>query len=119
MNAIWATDYDMHTDSCYQRPSCPECREPIGLREDNKYHCFACGEVVEVKDSKMLAWFQEREETKVELEDCPKIISKDGEHLSGCGGKKCVETLYVKNPVTLKWEARAGRCKNCGTSFIV
>ena len=120
--AIWGTDYDMHEDKCYKCPACPECREPVFLYEDNKYHCVSCGKVVEVKDPKMLKWFEEREGTKIEMEDCfsEEVELKNGQKIKmGCGGKKCVEVHYRKNPVTLEWETMGGHCTKCDMKFIV
>ena len=119
MKAAWITDYDLHTDKCFKRPGCPECYAPIGKDSDGKYYCFSCGKDFEVEDPEMLKWFEERSETKIVMEDCPKITTKDGTHISGCGGKKCVRTLYRKNPVSLKWEVMRGACEQCGMRFIV
>ena len=60
MKAIWWIDYDLHNDKTYNRPSCPECKVPIGMADDGKYHCFSCGKVVEVDDPEMIEWFDER-----------------------------------------------------------
>lgn len=119
MKAIWGMDYDYQEDKCYQRPSCPECEEPIWKYEDGWYHCFNCGKVVEVDNPEMVNWFKLREETKIKHEDCRQIKSKDGKVLSGCGGKKCMRITYRRNPVTLKWGAAYGICEKCGTRFIV
>lgn len=118
MTAIWGIDYDFRSDKCYKVPSCPECEEPIARYEDGQYHCLNCGEIVELSDD-MLSWFKVREETKIEIQDCPKMTTKSGVHLSGCGGKNCMEIHYRRNPVTLKWEQAFGFCKECGTRFIV
>lgn len=118
MKAVWVIDYDYRKDKCYNAPGCPECREPIGMYEDGKYHCFSCGEEVEVADEEMIKWFNVRSETKIEYEDCPKITYK-GKVTSGCDGKKCVETHYRRNPVTLEWEVMGGHCSKCGMRFIV
>lgn len=118
MEAIWGTDYDYRTDAIYERPVCPECKEPIGVDEDGKYHCYSCGEVVEVKDQSMIEWLEKRNETKVEYADCHIFTSKNGA-TTGCGGKGTVETHYMRNPVTLKWQIMGGRCKKCGMRYIV
>lgn len=118
MKAVWGIDYDMRTDSCYSVPACPECQEPIRMCDDGKYHCFCCGEIVEVDDPEMIKWFKDRSETKTEYTDCPKITTKDGKTL-GCGGVGTVETHYRKNPVTKKWQVMGGKCSKCGMSFIV
>lgn len=109
MKAVWGSDYDLHNDKCNKCPACPECREPIFLYEDKQYHCVSCGKVVEVEDPKMLKWFEEREGTKTEMEDC----------FLGCGGKKCVEVHYRKNRVTLEWQTMGGHCTKCGMKFMV
>lgn len=120
MEAVWGVDYDIHSDKCYQCPCCPECREPIGLAEDGKYHCYDCREIVEVKDPKMIEWLQLSRETKVEMQDCEQIFTKDGQHLSGCGGKNCVRVVYRRNPIDFnKWDCAYGRCEKCGSRFIV
>lgn len=108
MKAIWADDYDMREDKCYGRPCCPECNAPIGKYEDGLYHCFSCGEVVEVTDPDMIEWLKVREETKTEYSDCGR-----------CGGKNCVETHYMRNPITLKWQVMGGQCTKCGMRFMV
>ena len=119
MKAIWAMDYDFRQDKCFNRPSCPECQEPIIKREDGKYHCLCCGKEVDVKDPEMQEWLAIREEVKTEYEDCHIIKDKDGNHIAGCGGEKCVETHYMRNPITLKWQVMGGKCKLCGSIFIV
>lgn len=119
MEAIWGTDYDMHTDKCYKRPSCPKCEEPIGKYEDGKYRCYSCGEVVDVTDKKMQEWLRVMEETKEEYGDCPRIKSKGKLLKMGCGGKNCVKKTYVHNPVTLDWQVAWGVCTKCGMRFIV
>lgn len=118
--AVWATDYDYRTDKCYQRPCCPECREPIFLRDDGKYHCINCGEAAE-PDSEMLEWMEKRSETKTEMQDCPKCeFELDGvKHQLGCGGKACVEAHYFRNNVTLEWQLGWSCCKKCGKRIIV
>lgn len=120
MKAIWGSDYDMHTDKCYECPCCPKCKEPIFLHGD-KYYCVSCGKEVEPTEE-MFIWLSERAEEKTEMEDCfPKEIElKDGTKIKmGCGEKKCVEVHYRRNPVTLEWETMGGKCTKCGMSFIV
>ena len=106
MKAIWDMDYDMSEDKCYDRPCCPECHAPIGRYEDGLYHCFSCGEVVDVTEPDMIKWFSDREQTKTETSSCLKC---DGE----------IETYYMKNPVTLEWQVMGGQCNKCGMRFIV
>lgn len=119
MNAIWGLDYDLHMDKCYKRPCCPECEAPIFKDEKGAYRCVNCQHVIKIIDDDMMTWLKVREETKVELEDCPKITTKDGKHLSGCGGKKCMEVHYRRNPITLEWQQAYGQCRKCETRFIV
>ena len=109
MRAIWGEDYDYIMDKCYPTPVCPECEEPIGKKKDGLYHCFSCGKVVEIADEDIKEWFAEREGEKIEMKDC----------VLGCGGKKCVETHYVKNPVSKEWQTAWGVCTRCGRRFIV
>ncbi len=116
MKAKWITDYDSRTDRLFDRPGCPDCKAPIGKYEDG-YHCFLCDRLIKVSDPEMIKWLDEREETMVKMEDCPKYIFKD--HSLGCGGKECVETHYVRNNVTLEWQVAWGECRNCGMRFIV
>jgi len=122
MKAVWGSDYDYIMDKCYPSPVCPECEEPIGKKKDGLYHCFSCGKVVEVVDADMKEWFAEREGEKVEMEDCfpSEVKKKNGETVKmGCGGKKCVETHYIKNPVSKEWQTAYGTCTRCGMRFIV
>jgi len=118
MNAIWGTDYDLNEDKCYKLPCCPKCEAPIGRYQDDEYRCFSCGRAIKVVDKDMKEWFKKREQTKVEMENCPKIISKSG-HVLGCGGHFCVETHYIRNPITLRWQVAFGRCTKCGRRFVV
>lgn len=87
---------------------CPKCDAPVVKFNDGEYKCVSCRKPVNVTDPDMIAWFAEREGTKVETEDC-----------FNCGGKGCVETHYVKSKVTLDWVTAFGECKNCGMRFIV
>ena len=106
MKAIWDIDYDMKQDSCYDRPCCPECHAPIGKYEDGLYHCFSCGEVVDIEPD-MIKWFADREQTKTETMLCMKC------------GKKSMKIHYMKNPITLEWQTLGGQCSECGMRFIV
>lgn len=111
MFAVWGEDYDFIMDDTFKCPVCPECEEPIGKMGDGKYHCFSCGKEVEIADEDIKGWFAEREGEKVEMEDC------NGR--KGCGGKNCVETHYVKNPISKEWQQAWGECIRCGMRFIV
>ena len=106
--AKWVLEYDMHNDKCYKCPGCAECEAPVAKFGDGKYHCFSCGEVVDI-DDEMAKWFAEREETKEEQRDCN----------FGCGGKGTMRIQYIKNPVTLEWQTAYGYCTKCGMKFIV
>lgn len=117
MKAVWIRDYDYQTDRGYKRPGCPDCNAPIGKGEDGKYHCFPCGRVAEGVDKNMLAWLEPREESKTEMNDCYKFEHKG--RTIGCDGKACVETHYVRNPVTMKWRVAWSVCRNCGQKIIV
>lgn len=122
MKAIWDLDYDMHEDMTYRCPCCPKCRMPIGKFGDGNYHCFSCGEIVEVDNLYMKKWLADREETKVESEDCmpdSEIEIRGQKFKMGCGGKGTVKVTYVKNPITLEWRAAGGKCEKCGMSWIV
>ena len=57
MKAIWGEDSDYLMKESYPCPVCPKCEEPIGKKEDGKYHCFSCRGVVEI-DEKMKEWFE-------------------------------------------------------------
>ena len=113
MEAIWGLDYDFETDKCFLRPSCPECEAPLWKDKDGTYSCVNCGKDISITDPKMKEWLDIREETKIEYEDCNKIASV------GCGGKKCVKTLYIRNKVTLEWQPASGYCEKCGMHYIV
>ena len=106
--AIWGTDYDMHEDKCYDRPVCPDCKEPFGMSDDGNYHCFSCGKIIKVEDPEMIKWIEERQGTKIEMRDC--FI---------CEGKGTSEDHLIKNNVTLEWQTAWGECMNCGCRFIV
>lgn len=108
MKAIWGMDYDLISDKCYNRPMCPKCDAPVVRVADGNYKCISCMNKVQVTDPEMLKWLADREGTKVEMLNC-----------FGCGGWKCVETHFVKNHVTLEWQAAWGECKNCNMRFIV
>lgn len=105
--AIWIPDYDFHSDKTYICPGCADCREPIIQKKNGKCFCISCEEET-VPDDKMKKWLEERSRTKIEWEDC--LI---------CEGKRCVETNYVVNKVTLEWQEVFGNCRRCGASFIV
>lgn len=107
IKAEWITEYDMHNDEVYKCPGCEKCYAPV-FKIDGKYLCCSCGEEAEL-DTDMIEYFKPREETKTEMKDC----------LFGCGGKACVETHFMRNPVTLKWQVMGGVCKNCGIRFMV
>lgn len=116
--AIWGQDYDYRQDKIYMCPVCPDCKEAIHKCEDRKYHCFDCGEVVEVDDPEMIKWLREREEVRTEFRDCPRFVLDDGTVI-GCGGKRTVETHLMRNPVTLEWQVMGVQCTKCGSRFIV
>ena len=117
MKAIWGMDYDYRTDRCYNRPMCPECDAPVIRFEDGNYKCVSCKRKIHITDPEMLKWLSEREETKVEMHDCPRIKLDNGVY--GCGEKACVETHFIRNNVTLEWQIAWGECKRCGMRFIV
>jgi hypothetical protein len=119
MKATWITDYDFCSDNCYQRPGCAECYAPVILHSDGKIRCVSCGKEYEL-DEYMKAWNEKRKVTKKEFHDCitPTPINGILEAI-GCGGKKCVEVIYTRNPVTLEWQIAYGKCKKCGLEFIV
>lgn len=106
LKAVWITDYDHRTDKLYKRPGCPECQAPVGSL-GGKIRCYSCGKEYEL-DNNMKSWTDKRQTTKTEWLDC-----------IGCGGKKCVETIYTRNPVTLEWQVTYGKCIKCGAEFIV
>ena len=118
--AQWRIDYDMHNDKCFDRPQCPECIAPVHEYETNVFKYISCHEVIEL-DDKMKEWVRDRAGEKIVMEDCPDFeFEHDGETIKmGCGGKECVETHYIKNDITLKWQTAWGVCKNCGRRFIV
>ena len=118
--AEWLTDYDMHNDKCFLRPQCPECYAPVHEYGQDEFRCISCHELIEL-DDEMKEWVRKRAGEKVTMEDCPDYeIEFDGKkHKMGCGGKKCVETHYIKNEITLEWQTAWGLCKNCGRAFIV
>ena len=116
MKAILGLDYDYKTDKCFKRPVCPDCDAPVLKFKTGEYKCISCRRIAEV-DEGMMKWLADREGEKVEYEDCPQFEVNGTVY--GCGGKKTVETHYVKNNVTLKWETAWGQCNKCGKRFIV
>lgn len=118
MDAIWYQDYDYRTDKIYKCPCCPDCYEPIGKFDDGNYRCYSCGKIVDIPDDEMKEWLRIREETKTEYHDCHKFALGDCATI-GCGGKNCVETHYIRSPVTLEWQTAWSVCKNCGQKIMV
>lgn len=120
IKAKWLTDYDMHNDKCFDRPQCPECIAPVHEYERDEFRCISCHELIEL-DEDMKEWVRSRAETKVEMEDCPdyEFEHKGKKIKMGCGGTACVETHYVRNPITLAWQVAWGRCTKCDSRFIV
>ena len=108
VTAIWGQDYDGREDKIYRCPVCPNCKTPFGKDTLGVERCYSCGRIVDVLDPEMIEWLKVRREIKKELQDCWK-----------CGGKECDEVILMRNPVTLKWQACGGHCKNCGMNWIV
>lgn len=107
--AKWIIDYDFRQDKRFRSPGCPDCEETCYLFEDGQYRCLMCGDVLDL-DKRMIKWMNKRLETKTKMIDC---------NILGCGGKKCVEAHYRRNPITLKWEFMSCVCKNCGLKMLV
>ena len=115
VTAEWGSNYDPASDTCYKCPVCTECGEPVIGKPrkvpdegtEIKYICVNCRKEVIVDDPEMLAWFSERNDRKIEYEDCT------------CGGKGTVEAYYTINPVTLKWKMSRSTCRKCGVRIIV
>lgn len=104
--AVWAEQYDWRSDKIYSRPCCPNCEEPI-IYSKYQYVCMLCEEPVKV-DDKMKEYINKVSEVKIGWQNC--FI---------CGKKKCVETYYHRNPVTMEWQTSHGKCLKCGCRFIV
>lgn len=109
--AVWGSDYDMHTDTCFQRPLCPDCIDlvPIFRRDSERpdiAECINCHKEFELTEE-MKNWLEAREETKEEIDTC--IRCK----------QKTMKIHYVRNDVNLKWQTAYGSCEKCGTRFIV
>lgn len=104
--AAWVLDYDHTTDTCYKRPGCAACQVPVGFPDNGLYHCYYCGEAVDI-DEDMKKWFADRSGEKVETETC-----------FVCKANEC-ETHYLKNLATMEWQAAWGECRKCGTKWIV
>lgn len=108
MKAVWVMDYDHTEDKTYYRPGCPECQAPVGKDIDDEYHCYSCGKVVSVEDPERVRWFAEMSDTMTEMSKCWR-----------CGRDNALKTLYIRNPVSRKWQAASGECRECGMRFIV
>lgn len=52
MKAVWGEEYDWRKKKMYPCPICPKCHGEVG-KIQGKYVCFACGEEVEVDETKM------------------------------------------------------------------
>ena len=104
--AVWLEHYDWRSDKIYSRPCCPDCEEPI-IYSKYQYVCMFCEEPVQV-DDQMKEYISKVSEVKINWQNCPK-----------CGKKKCVETYYHRNPVTMEWQTEHGKCTECGCRFIV
>lgn len=105
LKAVWITEYDFRTDSCYQCPGCPECQAPVGSL-GGKIRCYSCGKEYEL-DNNMKSWTDKRQTTSTEMLICHKC------------GKKSMKTVRIRNPVTLEWQVAYGKCIKCGAEFIV
>lgn len=118
MFAIWGIEHDHREDKYYDCPTCRVCMAPI-YKDGEEYRCVSCQELFEV-DDEMREWIDARNETKVETGDCPVAKSKRGDvWTSGCGGVGTMKIVYVRNPVTMKWEVHHGECQQCGLRFMV
>ena len=51
MKAVWGEEYDWRKKKMYPCPICPKCHGEVG-KIQGKYRCFACGEEVEVDETK-------------------------------------------------------------------
>ena len=110
--AVWGIDYDVREDKIYDRPVCPDCKDPIGRRlaaeGDRRYYCYSCGERVVISDPKMRRWLKVREQKKIAITTC-----------LNCEKKTCV-TQYYKDPIyPRRWRVAWGECTSCGARFIV
>ncbi len=104
--AEWLEQYDWRSDKIYLRPCCPDCEEPI-IYSEGQYVCKLCEDPVQV-DDQMKEYINKVSEVKIDWRNCPK-----------CGKKKCVETYYHRNPVTMEWQTAHGKCAECGCRFFV
>lgn len=101
-------EYDMHSDSIYDMPECPECRMPLlGLEESDigkDIECY-CGETIHVPDEEWIhKYFKDNTGSKSEIIECIR-----------CGGRMKI----VQHKRCGKWVTGYGECLDCGTRFIV
>lgn len=101
------TEYDMHSDSCYTIPECPECGMPLPIVAKDigrAVECF-CGEMVRIPDTEWTRkYVEENTGEKEEETTC-----------MACNG-----TMKISKYKRLgKWVTAGGKCEDCGMYFVV
>lgn len=107
--AVKGIEYDMHSDSCYDMPECPECGMPLfGLEESDIgktiQHDYCETEVYIPDEEWIHKYFEDNTGSRTEEIKC-----------MWCGGRMSV----VKRKRCGKWVTGHGECLDCGVRFIV
>lgn len=105
--AVKGLGYDMHSDSCYTIPECPECGSALFIEEKDigKAVECSCGEMIKIPDTEWTRkYVEENTGEKEEETTC-----------MACNG-----TMKVRKYKRLgKWVTAGGKCEDCGMYFIV
>ena len=101
------TEYDSHTDTCYNMPVCPECGNPLFIEEEDVGKVVECGICHTRLTVPEEGWIRKyiNDFTGQRIEEMP----------CGCGGTmKIMRVKYNGN-----WVTAGGQCEKCGMRFIV
>lgn len=107
--AVKGMEYDMHSDSCFTVPECPDCGCPLFIEEDDigKTVECGCGEMVKIPDAD---W------TRKYVEDFTGEYTEECE----CLNEECNGVMKVyRRKYNGNWITAGGKCEKCGFRFIV